>query len=209
MLVGLCGGSGAGKGYVAELFLERGIPSIDTDAVYRNLTAPASEPSECMKALCCHFGNIVLSEDNSLNRAEMRRLVFGEENKENLKALNRISHKFILEKTLSLAEEYENNGFGIVLIDAPVLYESGFDKLCEKVICVTADEKVRIRRIVRRDKITEEAAKERIISQTSAKEAEEKADYVIENNGNDAEMIPKIDDCVADLKKLYNSKESI
>ena len=209
MLVGLCGGSGAGKGYVAELFLERGIPSIDTDAVYRNLTAPAPEPSECMKALCCHFGNIVLSEDNSLNRAEMRRLVFGEENKENLKALNRISHKFILEKTLSLAEEYENNGFGIVLIDAPVLYESGFDKLCEKVICVTADEKVRIRRIVRRDKITEEAAKERIISQTSAKEAEEKADYVIENNGNDAEMIPKIDDCVADLKKLYNSKESI
>ncbi len=162
-----------------------------------------------MKALCEYFGEGIMSEDNSLNRAEMRKLVFGEENKKNLEALNRISHKFILDSTLRIAEEYKNNGFNIVLIDAPVLYESGFDKLCDKVICVTADEKKRIKRIIERDNISEEAAVKRIASQTSTVVAEKKADYVIKNNGNDAEMISEIEDCAADLRKLYSNKESL
>ena len=77
MLVGLCGGSGAGKGYVAAKFRDYGIPSIDTDAVYRWLTSAADEPTDCMKALQDYFGDEVLSGDNSLNRAAMRNLVFG------------------------------------------------------------------------------------------------------------------------------------
>lgn len=210
MLVGLCGGSGAGKGYVAAKFRDYGIPSIDTDAVYRKLTSASSEPTDCMKALRDYFGDEVLSSDNSLNRAAMRNLVFGEQNHENLDMLNKISHKFILAETVKIAEEYAENGFGIVLVDAPVLFESGFDKFCTKNICVTADEETRIRRITERDGIDRIDAKRRLSSQTPVKIAEEKADYVISNNGDDTALDSEIKTCAAELKKLYSrQKETI
>lgn len=204
MLVGLCGGSGAGKGYVAAKFRDYGIPSIDTDAVYRKLTAAADEPSDCMKALRNYFGDEVLSCDNSLNRAAMRNLVFGEKNHANLDMLNKISHRFILSETLKIAKEYAKNDSGIVLIDAPVLFESGFDRFCVRNICVTADEETRIKRITERDGISREDAKRRILSQTPVNIAKEKADYVISNNGDENALDREIKACADELKKLYN-----
>ena len=207
MLVGLCGGSGAGKGYVAAKFRDYGIPSIDTDAVYRGLTSAADEPTDCMKALRDYFGDEVVSGDNSLNRAAMRNLVFGEKNHANLDMLNKISHKFILAETKRIAEEYAEKGFCIVLIDAPVLFESGFDKFCEKNICVTADEDTRIRRITERDGISPEDAKRRILSQTPVNIAMEKADYVITNNGDDRMLGMEIKACADELKELYKRRK--
>ena len=105
------------------------------------------------------------------------------------------------------AEEYAEKGFCIVLIDAPVLFESGFDKFCEKNICVTADEETRIRRITERDGISPEDAKRRILSQTPVNIAEEKADYVIINNGDDNALDREIKACTDELKKLYERRK--
>lgn len=202
VLVGLCGGSGAGKGYVSAKFKEYGIPAIDTDAVYRELTGPSDEISDCMNALTERFGDSIRAADNSLNRAEMRKLVFGEENKKNLDELNRITHRYILEKTMSIANELFANGCDIVLIDAPLLFESGFDKLCEKNICVIADEGTRIKRIIARDNISEEDAKRRIASQITSEKLVSLADYTINNDTSEDALDKQIESCVRELEKL-------
>ncbi len=208
MLVGLCGRSGSGKGYTAEIFAELGIPSIDTDLVYRKITGPSEALSECMSALVKHFGGRIVADDNSLNRAEMRSLVFGEGKSQNLAVLNSITHAFILKKTLEEAEKTAEYGKKIILIDAPLLFESGFDKLCVKNICVTADEKTLLRRILRRDGISEDEAKRRLATQKPVSELEELCDYVIENNCEREELARRVGHCADELRRVYEENFS-
>ncbi len=202
MLVGLCGRSGSGKGYIAKMFAEYGVPSIDTDAVYRGMTSPARSRdalSDCMRELTEQFGERILARDYSLDRATMRTLVFGEENRENLADLNRITHRHILEKTRETAEQLYRDGYPIVLVDAPVLYESGFDRMCDRVVCVTAPESVIVERIVKRDGLSEEDARRRLASQKPVSELEERADYVISNDDERPVLYARVRDCIAKL----------
>ncbi len=204
MLVGLCGRSGSGKGYIAKMFAEYGIPSVDTDAVYRKMTAPVSDRSmlsPCMNELIGRFGEQILSPDLSLNRAVMRTLVFGGD-KEALSDLNRITHRHILEKTQETAEQFFRDGFPIVLIDAPVLYESGFDRMCERVVCVTAPEDVIVSRIMKRDGLSEEDAKKRLASQKTREELEDRADYVIFNDDERPVLYERVKRCTESLRAI-------
>ena len=188
MEVGLCGRSGSGKGYVAAIFARFGIPSVDTDAVYRRLTAPSDVPSPCMEALCERFGPSVMAPDNSLDRAAMRSLVFGEGNEENLADLNAISHRYILEETRRDARRLYEEGFPVVLVDAPLLYESGFDRFCEAVVCVTAPEELILSRIMARDGIGREDAEKRLASQIPAEELIARADFTVVNDCSREEL---------------------
>lgn len=205
ILVGLCGRSGAGKGYVSEIFFRKfGIPSIDTDAVYRDLTKPCAkcEMSECMRELIKRFGDSVAAPDNSLNRDVMRSLVFGD-NKENLTDLNRITHMYILAETERIADELYRKGFGIILIDAPLLFESGFDKLCRSTVCVTTDEATALRRIMRRDGIDEDSAKRRLAVQIPAVELEKKCDFVIVNDCGGEELEARVGETAKRLREQF------
>lgn len=203
MLVGLCGRSGSGKGYVSELFAEIGIPSIDTDAVYRDMTGAAEELSPCMKELVERFGEKILAVDNSLNRAVMRELVFTGDTQA-LADLNRITHHHILKKTLEIADNLADNGAKIILIDAPLLFESGFDSMCTSSICVTAPESTVIRRIIRRDGISEEDARRRLATQKSVTELTEKADFIIVNDCEREILAQRIGECAEKLWSIYN-----
>lgn len=211
MLVGLCGRSGSGKGYIAAMFADRGIPSVDTDAVYREMTEPSPILSPCMTALVAQFGKTIVTPDNALDRAVMRTLVFGTgehtlpqtEREQNLAALNRITHQFILEKTERIAATYVQNGCDIVLIDAPLLYESGFDRHCAAVICVTAPEEVRLARIMKRDGIDRNSAEKRLATQLSAETLLNRADYVIENDADRETLYRRVDRVIADLRKSH------
>lgn len=214
MLVGLCGRSGSGKGYISKMFDENGIPSIDTDAVYREMTGPLTaadssiehatqkyEFSPCMTELIDRFGERIVAPDGSLNRRVMRDLVFGEDHAV-LSDLNRITHRHILKKTEELAEELYESGHSIVLIDAPVLYESGFDKFCEAVVCVTAPENVIIERIMKRDGLPIEEARRRLAVQKPVSELEDLADYIINNVGERPELYKLVRECIAFLERL-------
>lgn len=202
MLVGLCGRSGSGKGYVSKIFNDLKIPSVDTDAVYREMTGPCEIMSECMTELVEYFGRSVVSDDNSLNRPAMRNIVFSGD-KSALESLNSITHKHILKKTLADAEELCDKGYKIVLIDAPLLYESGFDKMCRKTICVTAPEDILIERIKKRDSLSEEDAKKRLAAQKSRSELEDRADYVIANDTEKDILIQRVKECAEKLTEIY------
>ena len=173
-VIGLCGGSGAGKGTVCSIFAELGIPSIDTDKLYHSLI---STDSECTRELVSAFGSDVYANPG-VDRKALRNIVFS--SPENLAILNKITHKHILASVRSLIK---NTGEArAIIIDAPLLFESGFDKECDVKICVIADEDVRIERITKRDGISPEIAKARIASQIPNDELKEICDYTIENN---------------------------
>jgi len=205
MLVGLCGRSGSGKGYISKMFAQFGIPSIDTDVVYHNLTGSCTEPSSCMKELIERFGTQIISADGSLDRGVMRSLVFGED-KQALRDLNSITHKHILEDTLRMADELYRAGNQIILVDAPLLYESGFDKICECVVCVTAPEDVIISRIMKRDGISFEDAQKRLASQKTVAELEDRADFLIVNNDEKEILRGYVKECADKLAEIYRKK---
>ncbi len=201
MLVGLCGMSGAGKGYVSEIFASFGIPSIDTDAVYREMTCPSEEPSGCMKELADRFGEAVMNTDNSLNRPAMRELVFSGD-REALEDLNRITHRHILGRTREIAVSMFREGHDVILIDAPLLFESGFDRECERNICVTAPYEKLVKRIMKRDGISEQEAGMRLSNQTSQCDTASRCDYIIVNDCPKRKLRAEIKKIAAELKRI-------
>ena len=181
-IIGLSGGSGSGKGSVAEIFSEYGIPSVDTDKVYRDLTC---SKTPCLDALRAEFGAEIITAGGALDRVRLREIVFtGDNADEKLKRLNEISHKFVLEKTREILKGYADAGVLAALVDAPLLFESKFNEECDEIISVIADKGIRIQRIMLRDGISDADARKRINAQLSDNFLINNSSYVIENNGD-------------------------
>lgn len=176
-VLGLTGGSGAGKGYVSALFDEYGISSLDTDTVSREVTVRGSE---CLLELCSFFGEKILNEDGTLDRAALAKIAFSDSEK--LAKLNEITHKYILASVRRWLAEREKAGAFAAIVDAPQLFESGFDRCCDYIIAVTAPRKKRLERIIKRDGITEEAALRRMANQHDDLFFRAHSDFVIIND---------------------------
>ena len=191
-IIGLTGGSGSGKGEVCKAFLSFGIESIDTDKIYRDAV---KKDSECLTEIVENFSEVILNESGELDRKKLAEIVFS--SKEHLGLLNKITHKHILNKCKDIMLDMEKSGKKAVIIDAPQLFESGFDKNCDVIISVVADLDKRIKRITKRDNITTEQAERRIKNQKSDGFFIENSDYAIYNN-SDYENVYK------QVFKIYN-----
>lgn len=185
VIIGLCGNSGSGKGYVCSRFATFGVAFIDTDKVYRELVL---KNSSCVGELTKRFGDGILL-NGEVNKKALAALVFtGSEAKENLSSLNKITHKYIKIETDKLVREYELLGYKAVVIDAPVLFESGFDSMCHVTICVTATLEEKLDRILRRDGIDRQSAMARLATQLSEDELRVRCTYEINNSdGSDVD----------------------
>ncbi|MGN0594628.1 MAG: dephospho-CoA kinase [Hominimerdicola sp.] len=183
IIVGLTGQSGAGKTTVSDTFRKHGFGIINCDLVARNVT---EDGSECNKKLAKIFPEC-FDKDYKLDRARLGGIVFADKDK--LKLLDDTIYPFInhnIECEINaLSEQYE-----YILLDAPTLFEAGADKLCDVIVSVIADEKLRLERILLRDKIDEQKIKDRFSSQLSADFFVSHSDYVIENNG-DISLLPE------------------
>ena len=186
-IIGLTGQSGAGKGLVASLLAEHGIPSVDTDAVYHELLVP---PSPCLDELRAAFTDAILKADGTLDRQALAALVFEQtdEAKARLHQLNEITHRYIIERTFAKLVEYEKQGCTAAIIDAPLLIEAGLHHRCDRVIAVLADREVRIKRLIQRDHLTAEQISARLDAQPGPRFYLEHADIVIYNNGTAQEL---------------------
>ena len=191
-IIGLTGGSGAGKGEVCKIFLEFGIESIDTDKISREVTR---KDGECLRELVENFSRDILNNDFQLDRKKLADIAFS--SKENHSKLNKITHKYILDECEKIMIDMRNSGKKAVIIDAPLLFESGFDKNCDIVISVIADYDKRIERITKRDNITKEQAEIRMKNQKSNEFFVENSDYLIYNNTGCDEIYPQ-------ASKIYN-----
>ncbi len=186
-IIGLTGPSGAGKSTLCEKFEELGIPCINTDDIYHEIT---SKPSPCLKELEKAFGSAVINENGALDRTALARLVFeGEKAKENLDILNSITHKYVWEETNARLTQYMKKRKKAAVIDAPALFSSRvFIGACSFIISVLCDKETRIERIVARDGITREQALARINAQPDDEFFIKNSDYYINNSGNKSEM---------------------
>lgn len=193
-IIGLCGGSGSGKGTVGKTFSDNGYLVIDTDKVYRELTDTSSP---CLLALIDEFGREILNSNGGLDRKKLASVVFSDRKKHT--RLNEISHKFVLREVREKISTSLDKYCGAV-VDAPMLYESGFDKECDCVLAVICDREARIERIILRDNIPRDAAIKRIDSQITDAELISMADFVIENNSDLNSLKLQVEDIIKKLK---------
>ena len=185
-IIGLTGQSGAGKGTVAKILKKNGIPHIDCDEIYHSMLISGGE---CTNELAKHFGSDILAEDGTVDRKKLGSIVFsGEGHEKNLAKLNEITHSRVLKKCRELLEGYKAQGKIAVAVDAPTLFESGFDKECDIILSVIAPHEIRLKRIINRDRISLEKALERFSAQKSEDFFRENSDYVIENATDEDEL---------------------
>lgn len=186
-IVGLTGGSGAGKGTVGKLFGSFGCYVIDTDELYHSMI---DHDSECSRAVISHFGDCVRTELGGVDRVVLAEIVFG--NKDKLEELNQIAHRFVKEECDRIIESQRSKNTEVLVIDAPQLFEAGMDSICDFTVAVVSDKTTRIGRICKRDSITSFKACARMAAQHTDAFFCERCDYVIENNSDIARLLVKV-----------------
>ena len=173
MIIGLTGGSGTGKSTVSQWFIKKGYKVIDGDKLSRELTLPGSL---VLGKIISEFGEEYLLSDGNLDRRKLGGLVFTDENAR-LK-LNAILHPAITEEVEKEIADIKN-----AVIEGAAIHECDIWKLCDKCIFVSCPDEIRIERIMKRDNISREYAKNRVNAQKSDEYYREKCDIEIVNDG--------------------------
>jgi dephospho-CoA kinase len=172
--VGLTGGIGSGKSTVATFFAARGVPIIDTDEIARELVLPGES---AYREIIERFGRDILDPTGTIDRAKLRARVFNDAHER--QALEAILHPRIRESVKRRLNELKSS-YAIVVV--PLLIETGFDGLTDRILVVDADDEARIERVVRRSGVTSDQVRQIMATQTTRKERLTRADDVIENN---------------------------
>ena len=174
-IIGITGPSGSGKSTVCDLLRQRGAVIIDADREARRVTEPGSP---ALDKLAAAFGADILRPDGSLDRQLLASRAFAD--KEKTALLVSITHPAIVESCRAQAEAAKAAGQTAV-IDAPLLFTSGLDKICDLTARVEAPETVRAARIRARDRITDEEIAKRFAAQTEETALSQQATVVIRN----------------------------
>jgi len=174
-IIGITGGSGAGKTSAMTAIEASGAKAIDCDALYHELL---SDNDELTAEISEYFLDVLT--DGKVDRKKLGAIVFND--KGSLLKLNSITHKFVAEALNKRIESYKTQGIEVVAIDAIALIESGLSSMCNIVVGVVAPIEARLSRIINRDGLTKEKALMRINAQKPESFFRENCDYIIENN---------------------------
>ncbi len=193
IIIGLTGPTGAGKSFISGAAAELGFKVIDCDALAR---VAVEKGSAGLSAVCNVFGNDILNPDGTLNRKALAQKAFS--SKENTELLNKTLLPFI-------AELVKEQAVGDrVLLDAPTLFESGTDSICDATVAALADSEIRLGRIMARDGLTKEEAKLRMSAGKSDDFYKKHADYIIYSNRGEEIFINSFKEIL--LKLADNNK---
>ncbi len=176
-VIGLTGGIATGKSTVSKMFKNHGTPVIDADHIAKSLLVRGSE---AYKELVEQFGEKILATDNSINRNTLAKMIFNNETIR--KQVNAIIHPRVIRIINTEIEHYKNLNADAIVVDVPLLFESGFYKQMDVTVLVYARQKDQIERLVIRDKIDIDYAKQKIKAQFSLSKKREMADHVIDNS---------------------------
>lgn len=195
--LGITGGIGSGKTTVCKIFETLSIPIYYADDRAKWLMV--NSPSLQMGIIQL-FGDKAYAADGSLNRAHIGSIAFKDPAK--LQKLNALVHPAVFVDGENWQQEQLALGVPYTLKEAALIYETGSYKMLDKVIVVTAPEEIRIQRVMKRDSLTAEEVKERIARQMPESEKVEKADYVIQNDGQHSliKQVLQIHQAILELK---------
>ena len=198
MKIALTGGIACGKSNVSQLFKKLGAEVISLDELSRQVVTPDSKG---LNQLIERFGDGILNADKTLNRKALRELLL--KDKANQQLIEDILHPKILEKMQMEIEKTKNK---VIIVEIPLLVEKNLDYLFDRAIIVNCNEKNQLKRLIKRENISEKSAKQQISAQISAKERLEIAKKlptdVIENNSQIFEMEEKVANLYQKLANL-------
>ncbi len=194
MLIGLTGGIAAGKSTVLAQMAECGAAVIDTDKLSRLCSLPGTSG---FKEIVEKFGNSILTSSGEIDRKKLASLVAADKS---AKAdLEQILHPKIMARLLLEIRNAASSGADMVIIEIPLLFESGLEKQLDRTIAVIAPEEDQIKRLIERG-MSEEEATHWIANQWPQEKKAEMADYVIRNTGS-LEQLKKEAEKIYDILK--------
>lgn len=194
MVIGLTGGMGSGKSTVSVALRALGAVIVDADAITRELQEPGQAVFD---AIVERFGSGIVRPDGTLDRQAVADLVFPDQ--EALADLNAIVHPAVRDE-IARRLERESNTDHLVILDVPLLVESGRDGMAGTIV-VDCDPAIAVQRLVLRG-VREDDARSRIARQIDRSKRLEAADFVIDNNGTLAALESQIAACLAWMRSL-------
>ena len=193
-ILGLTGPSGSGKTLFSRFLGSRGYPCINADELYHSMLVP---PSALLDSIRAEFGDSFFDENGELDRKALGRLVFS--SKESLERLNATVLPAVIEKIRAIAKYYEQNGAKILIIDAPTLFEAGYDKSCDMTVSILAPTSLRVERISERDEISTSDALLRTQAQKDDSFYYERSDRVIVNDADEEALKRQAEALICEL----------
>lgn len=183
LVIGLTGGIGAGKSEAARHMVSLGAALIDADVVGHEAYTPHAE---AWQRVVEAFGEGILQPSGEIDRRSLGAIVFSDP--EQLDRLNGIMHPLMARMVQGRIEALEAEGAKVVVVEAALLFEAGWDSLVQEVWVTDSSEDAVIHRLSQRNGMSEEEARKRLDSQMSRAERLGRADVVIDNSGDVAQM---------------------
>lgn len=172
-IIGLTGGIGSGKSTVASFFSELGVPVYIADSEAKKIM----DYPETIREVQTIFDENVVDENGKLDRKKIASFVFN--NPEKLKQLNAVIHPKVNKDFKNWLGKHQDHTY--IIKEVAIIFETQSEKQFDKIILVTAPEKLRIERVMKRDNISEDEILERIKNQFPDEEKISKSDFVITN----------------------------
>ena len=185
-ILGLTGGISTGKSHLNDTLRGKGVPVVDADRISHAVTALGGAAIPRIREA---FGADYV-RDGELDRKALGALVFSDP--EALAKLNALTHPLIFDEMQAQIAEAEKSGAPVVVLDVPLLFETGFDRLCDEVWCAWIPKKLQLERLMARDALTRAEAESRIGSQMSAGEKRRRSDRYIDTRGTKDESAAKV-----------------
>ncbi len=188
LIIGLTGGLKTGKTTVAKMFRRLGAHVIDADAIVHE---SLSVNGACVKAVKAQFGERVLTRGGSVNRKALAEIVFQDDSR--LRDLEKIIHPHVRRVMRAQISEYKRTDpDGVIVLDVPLLFESGLDKLADITVTVKATRALQVERAMRDLGISQAQALKRIRQQMPMTEKVRRSDVVIDNRSSKSETQKKV-----------------
>ena len=203
LVVGLTGGIASGKSTVSRMFEQAGIPVICSDELAREVVRPGSQGLAEIRRI---FGDAVLDDEGKLDREAMARLVFQDRSKR--KILESIIHPRVAEEQNKRLRTLEREGHSIVVVDVPLLYETGWERFVDLVVVVYAPRHVQEERLVNRDGMSVEDARSRLDAQMPIDEKKRLADRLVDNGNTLEHTHRQVESVIEELNEAAGSKQA-
>ena len=192
-VIGLTGGIGCGKSEAAKFLSTLGAAHLDADAISHELTEAGGAALPEIRRV---FGEAAFNEDGSLDRASLGKLGFGSEPAR--RALEGIIHPLVQREMLTRMDAAARAGASVVILDVPLLFETGMDALCDETWTLYLPREKQVARVVTRDGLTREAAEARVDSQMAAEKRNALATHAVNTD-------QPIERTRAELESLYRA----